>query len=322
MDNRIKNLFERYQSGKASEQERKIVESWFDGLETEQHELSEQEKEALLAPVDRAIDAMLLKPQRSFIHNRYLQAAAIALLALGAGLFTYQYSSNKKAQVISYTLITAPRGAKKRVTLADGSFVFLNSGSTVRIPSDFNTKSRQLALTGEAYFEVKHDAAKPFTIHTGKLLITDLGTAFDVKAYPEDRDIRVAVESGKVQVNKNNPGGRSELLAGSITRNLQLVYNPQNDVHFVNRVKTSDIIAWQHNRLSFDNASFEEIAPLLERWYNVKVKLNGRSACRRYTVSFDNEPVDRVLNVMTRLAGISYSISDKVVLINLKNCKI
>ncbi|MGZ3871702.1 MAG: FecR family protein [Mucilaginibacter sp.] len=322
MDNRIKNLFERYQSGKASEQERKIVETWFDGLETEQHQLSEQEKDVLLATVDRAIDAMLLKPGRSFIHNRYLQVAAIALLAMGAALFTYQYSSNKKAPVINYTLITAPRGAKKRVTLADGSFVFLNSGSTVRIPSDFNVRSRQVALTGEAYFEVKHDAAKPFTIHTGKLLITDLGTAFDVKAYPEDRDIRVAVESGKVQVNKNNPAGRSELLARSLTRNLQLVYNSQSNVHFVNRVKTSDIIGWQHNRLSFDNASFEEIAPLLERWYNVKVKLNGRSACRRYTVSFNNEPVDRVLNVMTRLAGISYSINDRIVLINLKNCKI
>lgn len=323
MDNRIKNLFERYQSGQANDQERKIVETWFADLEKEQSpELSESERNALFAPMDRAIDIMLLKPRRHFIYNRYLQVAAVLLIVLGAVLFKYQHSGTKKASAVTYTLITAPRGAKKRVLLADGSSVFLNSGSMIRIPSDFNVKSRQVSLSGEAYFEVEHNAAKPFTINSGKLLITDLGTAFDVKAYPEDKEIHVAVESGKVQIGKNKPNGQFELFAAAVTRNQQLVYNEQGNSHAISQVKTADVIAWQHNRLSFDNASFEEIVPMLERWYNVSVKLNGHSACRRYTVSFNNEPVDHVLNVMTRLAGITYSIKDKVVLINLKNCKI
>jgi transmembrane sensor len=322
VDNRIKNLFERYQSGQENDQERKIVETWFADLEKEQSpKLSELEKNALFAPMDCAIDTMLLKPQKHFIHKRYLQAAAILLIVLGAVLFKYQHAATKKAAVVTYTLITVPRGAKKRLLLADGSSVFLNSGSVIRIPSNYNIKSREVLLSGEAYFEVKHNAAKPFTIHSCKLLITDLGTAFDVKAYPEDREIHVAVESGKVQVGKNKPNGQFELYAAAITRNQQLVYNEQGNSHAVSQVKTSDVIAWQQNKLSFDNASFEEIAPLLERWYNVSVKLSGYSACRRYTVSFNNEPVDHVLSVMSRLAGITYSIKNRVVLINLKNCK-
>ncbi|SHM90829.1 FecR family protein [Mucilaginibacter sp. OK098] len=322
MDNRIKNLFERYQSEQANEQERIIVETWFADLEKEQKtELNETEKIALFAPMDDAIDRMLFKPRRLLIYNRYLQAAAVILVAFGIVLFKYQHTATKKASVISYTLISVPKGEKKNLLLADGSTVFLNSGSAIRIPSNYNVKSREVSLSGEAYFEVKHNAAKPFTIHSGKLLITDLGTAFDVKAYPEDREIHVAVESGKVQVGKNKPNGQFELYAAAITRNQQLVYNERDNSHAISPVKTSDVIAWQQNKLSFDNASFGEIAPLLERWYNVSVKLNGRSACRRYTVSFNNEPVDHVLNVMTRLAGITYSIKDKVVVINLKNCR-
>lgn len=322
MDNRIKNLFERYQSGQASDEERIIVESWFSDLEKEQNaELSETEKIALFSPMDDAIDQMLFKPRRLFIYNRYLQVAAVILVAFGIVLFKYRHAATKKASVISYTLISVPKGEKKNLLLADGSTVFLNSGSAIRIPSNYNVNSREVSLSGEAYFEVKHNAAKPFTIHSGKLLITDLGTAFDVKAYPEDKEIHVAVESGKVQVGKNKPNGQFELYAAAITRNQQLVYNEQGNSHAISQVKTSDVIAWQQNKLSFDNASFEEIVPLIERWYNVSVKLNGHSACRRYTVSFNNEPVDHVLNVMTRLAGITYSIKDKVVVINLKNCR-
>ncbi|MDB5091346.1 MAG: hypothetical protein JWR09_5340, partial [Mucilaginibacter sp.] len=97
MDNRIKNLFERYQSGQANEQERIIVETWFSDLEKEQKaELSEEEKIALFAPMDDAIDRMLFKPRRLLIYNRYLQAAAILLVAFGIVLFKYRHTETHK----------------------------------------------------------------------------------------------------------------------------------------------------------------------------------------------------------------------------------
>jgi transmembrane sensor len=321
VDKRIKNLFERYQSGQANDQERKIVEDWFAGFENEPGaKLTDSEKAELFTPIDEAVNRVLSKQRNNFLHNGWLQAAAILLISLSIILAKYYRDFNKKEAAVTYSMIVAPRGTKKQLLLPDGSFVYLNSGSGIRIPSNFGIKTREVSLFGEAFFVVKHNAVKPFAIHSGKLLITDLGTAFDVKAYPEEKQINIAVESGKVRVEKN-AGGKLEMFAGAITHNQQLVYDEQSNSHMLSPVQTSNLIAWQQNKLRFDNASMEEIARELDRWYNVTVKLSDHSACRRYTVSFNNEPINHVLNVLTRLAGINYQIKDRVVLINQKNCR-
>nr|WP_255487017.1 FecR family protein [Mucilaginibacter sp. SP1R1] len=272
--------------------------------------------------MDQEIDRLLLPKQpRNLFHHGWLYAAAVILVSFGIVLFRYYQTADQENATITYSTIAAPKGTKKQLTLPDGTFISLNSGSSIRIASNFGVKTREISLSGEAFFTVKHNAAKPFAIHSGKLLITDLGTEFDVKAYPEDRQIRVAVESGKVKVEKNNTNSKPEMFAEAITHNQQLVYNEQSNRHELSQVQTSNLIAWQQNKLCFDNASIDEIAHTLDRWYNVTVKLESNKACRHYTVSFNNEPLDHVLNVLSQLTGLSYQISNKVVLINLKNCK-
>nr|WP_255496148.1 FecR family protein [Mucilaginibacter sp. FT3.2] len=250
-----------------------------------------------------------------------MQAAAILLAASGIFLFKTQKSGNN-TPALTYTTVSAPNGVKKQWMLPDGTEVFINSGSSIRIASNFGVKNREVDLTGEAYFQVKHNALKPFSIRTNKLIIADIGTSFNVKAYPADEQIKVAVESGIVSVSKSNANLKVESYAKSITKNQQFTYNKQSQRHALNTIRASDAIAWKQNQLRFDDASFEEIAGQLERWYNVSVKLNHNTGhYRRYTLSFNNEPVGNVLKVLSSLSGINYQISNNSISINLKNCK-
>ncbi|WP_428331246.1 FecR family protein [Mucilaginibacter sp.] len=323
MDKRVKELFGRYQAGEASKEECKIVEDWFAGFNNEQQEkLSEEKTDAIFGQMDQAMHAMLYpQAKKLWFSSQWLQVAAILLIATGLFLFrTFKKPDLNKP--LTYTLISAPKGVKKQCALPDGTFVYLNSGSSVRISSNFGVKDRQVELLGEAYFVVTHNAAKPFNIHAGNLVIADIGTAFNVKAYPEDKQIRVAVESGEVSVQKNSPDHKPETFASSLTHNQQLIYDRQSESHVLNEIKTDEIIAWKQNQLRFDNASMEEISTTLERWYNITIKLNSNAGqCRRYTVSFNNEPVTNVLKVLKDLSGMSYQIDNRTISIHLKNCK-
>ena len=324
MDNRIKKLFELYESGQASEEERKIVEDWFANFDNvHENKLSEEEKVFIFKSVDKEIQHIVQKSgNHNGFNNRWLMMAAGLFLALSVTIAYYRFHTKAAYIPVTFSYISVKRGVKKQFSLPDGSFVYLNSGSVIRIPSNFNEKTRELSLSGEAYFQITHNSAKPFTIHSGKLLITDLGTSFNVKAYPDENQIRVAVESGKVKVEKNNIKGNPELFAASIIHNQQLIYDEKTNSHTLSYAKIQNLIAWHKNQLIFSNASFEEIAATLQRWYNVTVKLGNNDGERhRYTVSFNNEPINKVLNVFEKLSGITYEIKDKTIFINLKNVK-
>lgn len=259
--------------------------------------------------------------QKSRFGGWWMQAAAVLLAATGIFLFKTHKGDNNTAAV-TYTTVSAPNGVKKQWMLPDGTEVFINSGSSVRIASNFGVKNREVELIGEAYFQVKHNALKPFAIHTGKLVIQDIGTSFNVKAYPADEQIKVAVESGIVSVSKNATGPKAETYAKSIVQNQQFTYNKKSQLHALSSIKASESIAWKQNQLRFDNASFEEIASQIERWYNVRVKLDHNTGhYRRYTLSFNNEPVNNVLRVLSSLSGFNYQINNNSISINLKNCK-
>lgn len=321
MDNRIKDLFERYQSGLASDDECKLVEEWFDSFENgQQKKFSLEEKANLFKQMDAEISHMLRDRQdKHWLMSHKWQAAAVVLICLCAVL---SRSLRKPDASLTYTLISASNGVKKQYELVDGTVVYLNSGSGIRVPSNYGVKDRQVLLSGEAFFIVKHDPVRPFRIHTGKLVIADIGTSFNVKAYQDEGQIKVAVESGIVSVGENTSNNKPEMFAGAMTHNQQLIYDKKSRGHILNNIQTSEITAWRENKLRFDNASFDEIAHTLERWYGVTIKLNDNTGnFRHYTVSFNNEPVSKVLRVLETLSGMTYEINNKSISINLKNCE-
>jgi transmembrane sensor len=321
VDRKIKELFERYQSGSASVEERKLVDEWFDSFENGQQEKINLEKKAVLFEQMDADIYHLLQDgqQKHWLTSRWLQVAAILFIFFGVALFRSLHKPNVS---LTYTLISAPNGVKKQCELADGTIVYLNSGSGISVPSNYGAKDRQVLLSGEAFFIVKHDPSRPFRIHTGKLIIADIGTSFNVKAYKDEGQIKVAIESGSVSVGENTFNNKPKMFTGAMTHNQQLVYDKKSRGHILNNIQTNEITAWRENQLRFDNASFDEIASTLERWYGVTISLNNNIGnFRHYTISFNNEPVAKVLKVLETLSGMTYEINNKSISINLKTVK-
>jgi len=318
VDSRIKELFERYQSGNASIEEQRLVEDWFAAFNSQQQkDFSEEQHAELFAQMDRKIGNMIERhPARNSISIRWLQIAAVLLI--GAGLVFYKTFRTVPKVPAGYALISVPKGVKKQLSLPDGSTVYLNSGSTLRISPGFGATNRLVSLTGEGFFIVKHNSANPFTIQSGRLIITDIGTSFNVKAYTEENQVRVAVESGEVNVKEAKAGKEAPIFPKSIIRNQQFIYSKDSRRAILNDTQASEVSSWRKNQLRFDNASFGEIATTLERWYGVTVNLHGGTDNRRYTVSFNNEPVSNVLKVLGKLSGMSYQIISKSIQINLK----
>lgn len=323
MDDNIKSLFKRYQEGTATPEERILVETWFESHYGQKGRmLSRNEEASVFEDLDARISAMLADEPviTRKLNFRWMQVAAMFLALLGSGLFIRNKFSKKAVLPETFTEIRSLNGEKKEVTLKDGTTVFLNSGSSVFISSRFDAQKREVKLSGEAFFQVHHNASKPFIIHSGKLQTTVLGTSFDIKAYPDDEHVKVSVATGKVKVEKPGGDAASSLYAKALTHNQALVYDKVKDSHRVTTVNVDSISAWRTNHLNFDNASCEEIARMLGRWYNLDVTLNaGHRDTKRYTLSFFNERPDKVLNVLSELTGMTYTMNGRKVIINPKH---
>jgi transmembrane sensor len=233
---------------------------------------------------------------------------------------------------VKETIITQ-NGSRTRSLLADGTIVWLNVGSKLFYENDFNGATREVRLEGEAFFDVVKQTNRPFIVHTSGIDIKVLGTAFNVKSYPEDKNVETTLYRGLVQVLRHED---------SLSKPIQLIPNhklilPKHaaietiklseerrpsakepaspDITPIDSTKKeSERIetAWRYNRLEFSGDNFEEVAKKLQRWYNVtivfrdeKVKqLNG------VTGSFENETVAEAFAALKELYPINYKITN------------
>jgi ferric-dicitrate binding protein FerR (iron transport regulator) len=171
------------------------------------------------------------------IRMKYLRWAAAAAIVVFAYILGIQTSSKYENTAITkgeYT-IEAPKGGKSVMTLSDGSKVWLNAGSALHFDQSFGEQNRSLTLQGEAYFEVAHNAECPFTVETSGITIAAMGTAFNVKAYPEDDLIETTLVEGSVRIETN---------AQSKTKTKPLVLEPNQKVVFY---KSQQFISVQTN---------------------------------------------------------------------------
>ncbi len=321
MEQRVKHLLDKYLVGNANPAERAIVEQWFQQYYPEiEVNLKEVDKERIFKDLDTRINAFL--PQTKIINYQWLRIAAVFLIAFTLGIVFYNIHYPSASQNLTYKEIRVSLGTKKEITLPDQSTVVLNSGSILRIPYDYTKEKRKVILLGEGYFQVQRDTLHPFVIHSGKLQTTVLGTSFNIKAYPEDKNIQVAVTSGRVKIDELANTDSAISLTKGITRNQILLYTKKKGLAAITYGDAELASSWKSNLLYFDNASISEIARTLERWYNIKVKVVG-SNCdphKRYTLHFNNEPLNKVLNGLSLLTNTSCSVKDKEVVISVKNC--
>ena len=193
--------------------------------------------------------------------------AAVILLAIG--LFSlYQHNGSKPSEP-EYAYFEAPTGQRAKLSLPDGTTVWLNAGSKLKYPSDFSAKNRDISLEGEGYFEVTSDEKHPFTVHTSLSEIRVLGTKFNVKSYKEETAFITLLE-GKVEI--TTPDKLNKL---TLKPNEQASISETNgDITLTRQIQTEGINAWISGELTYVNQPLAVIAKDLERQFNVKITIS------------------------------------------------
>ncbi|MBV5311675.1 MAG: DUF4974 domain-containing protein [Prolixibacteraceae bacterium] len=263
------------------------------------------------------------KPTKSVNLGSYLKYAAILIVALFIGFFAserrYSFSSDQTNEECNE--FYSPEGQISEFKLIDGTRVWLNSGTRIKVPVSFNAKHRILFMEGEAFFEVTKNPKYPFFVHTEALSVRVMGTSFNVSAYHSEENSEITLIEGKVGIKERNGQRLAMLLPGQ-----QLVYDKANRSKLRRLVDTSPYEAWRDGKMIFKDRSLEYISERLERWYNVEIDFKEETISQlKFTGTIlKSKPLSQVLEVITLSAPIRFEIQvnpdqkNKVMLYSLK----
>jgi transmembrane sensor len=246
--------------------------------------------------------------------NYYLKIAASILIGAFSIIYTSTYLSKSQSDtVVDSTIPSIIRetgiGEKMRLTLTDGTLITLNSGSSIQFPEKFTENERVVELTGEAFFEVKHDVSRPFKVIVGAMETTVLGTKFNVKEV--EHAIMVTLTEGRVRVGLTDAEKTDavELLPG------QMAYSDISDkkVH-VEEVNVQEITAWKDGVIAIRNLPLKDVAAKLENWYGVTISID-QSIDKEKVINgeFNNENLFNILSGLAFSLEFQYSMNNKEV---------
>ena len=320
-------LLHKYLQGESTKEEQIFVEKYYNLFQNEPgvlDTLSVDEKRTLKNNITDGIWSNIAKsedPDKKvrFINSRFVKLAAAAVVAMVfISSFYFLLKKSAAKQQISIAAKTKPEHKQNRVIfLADGSSVILSGESKLKYPSTFEgLKTREVYLEGQAFFDIKHISSKPFIVHTGNLETKVLGTAFNIKAFPNEDNITVTVKRGRVSVNDQNK------VLGIITPNEQITYAKSKIKSSIQTVKNDNYLTWKQEDLLIDNLTISGAAKLFEDRYNVKIIIdNPEVELLRFTSTFSkNEPLDEVLSSICLFNGLGYTYNKEksIVTLNLK----
>lgn len=227
-------------------------------------------------------------------------AAVIALLIASTVYATYKFAFPAP---LEYTQLSVSYGESKKLTLADGTIVAVNAGSTLIYPEKFTTDTRTVFLTGEANFSVAKNPDKPFIVKTQNLDIEALGTKFYVQSYPNSPNAKATLVEGSIKVSIGSDDENSYILKP----NNQLIYANNTGQASIINVDAEKLASWEDGYLIFQGSTFDEIAQTLERKYNTEIYYDGGISEQAYYVKFNpDESLAEALDVLTILIENSY----------------
>ncbi len=242
-------------------------------------------------------------------------AASVALVAVGAGLLIRgSLIRNPRSLAPAVREYTTVAGQRLSVILADGTHLTLAPASKVRVAADYGHSigARQVELEGEAYFAVVHDDRRPFSVRTSWAMARDVGTAFDVRAYPEDAEMRIAVAEGDVALAPLFPprSRATQLLAGDVAM------IGGEGVTVRHGANIASLTAWRQGRLVFQDTPLRDVARDLGRAFDLDVTVGDSVlGSRRVTATFGDEPEDEVLTAVAQIVGGRYERTGRRVVI-------
>ncbi len=235
-----------------------------------------------------------LKIKRTF--NRLLPYAVMFILVLGSIFFYYHKKSIDKAAFNNKTItVITKNGQRSQVVLPDSSVVWLNSGTTLTYRYNFSEHRREVMLNGEAFFKVAHNEKLPFNVQCNDIVISVLGTEFDVNAYPETGKVCVALESGKVALSHN----RIESFNYTLKPGQLAAYNLLSNAIQVNNTDVSRYTSWKDGRLIFRDEPIKTVFEKLERWYNIHIEVIDEKVYESiFTGTFQNESYEQIFKLI------------------------
>lgn len=241
-------------------------------------------------------------------------AATIAILFGLSISYLYTTSLQEKFAETQKTTIVVPMGQKSQIELADGTKVWLNSGSRLIYSFQYNNHDRIVELEGEAFFEVVKHPDKMFIVKTGTVDINVLGTSFNVNSYQDENTVTVSLLKGRVG------------LYSSIDHEFMAYLEPNQEAVISKKFRNFKVYncdaeaesVWRLNTLKFENATVEQVVKKLERWYGVHIKLENIQSEYRYWFTIKTESLSELLKSLNKLTPIEYKIDGEEVTIRYK----
>ena len=312
------DIFEKYLRNEASEAEQHLLAGI---LQDDQHiqSLLENGLKNASSDIDEEISSRMYERIRTSIPNKNkmifshpgwrksLQRVAIFILPIISALTVYFLSNNDGTRSTIPVTVTAGNGEKAEITLADGSRVWLNSGSSLTYKGTFSRKERNIYLTGEAYFEVAKDKKHPFTVKTKEMDIQALGTAFNVSAYDSEQFFSSVLLEGKVKVSAH---GQEYILE----KDQRATYDKANRTLSTDKVYGSDFVEWKSGNLYFQNQSFEEIANTLARVFNVEIGFVAEELRPiRFSGTLGGSSIRNTLDILSLTSPMRYEMNGTII---------
>jgi len=335
-------LFSKKLSGEASDSERKELESliiehpeWQYAIQNLedlwQHQSAKdntQEEDAYMLHLHRMNeldipfgDTVNMPTIKNRSKTWYWVAAAVLAVTIGLFSFRSLFNNKKAAPADEINEVSTRQGSKSKVQLPDGTVVWLNAGSKLTYTKEYGQQSREVNLIGEGYFDVIKNKEKPFVIHTSNINIKVLGTVFNVKAYPEDKQTETSLIRGSIEVTiKNRPNNKIILSPNEklVVENEFFIKKEaeKNDSKYeqpvisINKLKLSPVdstvaeIQWIDNKLVFDDEAFADLAVRMERWYDVDIKIDSKDPQllqKRITGNFEKETIDQAIEALKEM---------------------
>ena len=208
-----------------------------------------------------------------------------------------------------YNTMTTPRGRQFQLVLPDGSHVWLNAASSLRYPTVFTGGQRMVELSGEAYFEIAKDEAKPFVVSVKGMRVQVLGTAFDLMAYPDEAAVNTTLITGAVRV---------------ATPKTSLVLNPDQQASLqdsagrftVSKPNLKEVLAWKNGRFRFDGAKITAIMRQIARWYDVDIEYSGEPPSNEFNGSISRaEYVQKLLDALERTGNVHFRLEGRKIIV-------
>lgn len=258
-----------------------------------------------------------------------------SFLVIGLAGFVFLQNKGASERIIQPELlvkneIKTTYGSKTNLVLPDGTKVWLNAGSKMTYDKEYGVNLREINLTGEAYFDVIKDPKKPFIIHTGKINIKVLGTAFNVRCYPDEKNTETSLVRGSLEVTMKE--GMEKIILKPNEK--LIVKNTENQLEKTNHSQPGKIISkgsanvfeisrlsvlprdssivetsWVNNKLVFRSETFEQVALKMEKWYAVSILFKDEKVKeKKFTGIFEKETIEQALNALQLITLFNYRI--------------